>query len=215
MYADYYIWSNDMTFNKAKAMPWITVGVWVCVIWGHSVMNSVASGMESQMVVGLVRGFINWFLSLDFGWVRSILKAHPELSWIFGNNEQLHFYVRKAGHFVEYFILGQLVLRACRRTIDVPRQFAVALCALWICTPFIDETIQLFIPGRDGQIFDMLLDMGGYASGILIALPFIGLAALTRMIATAVAGVKKGEGAAEEDAGGDAGGEAESEGEGE
>lgn len=180
-----------MTFNKTKAMPWIMVAIWICVIWGHSVMKGVDSGMESSAVLGIVRNFANWFFSLDFGWVRNILEKHPEIMLTLENNEQLHFYVRKAGHFTEFFILGLLVLRACRKNITVTRQFIVALNAFWIFVPFVDETIQLFVPGRAGQVSDMLLDMCGYGVALIVSLPFIGLAALIRLIAGNIPSPKK------------------------
>lgn len=36
------------------------------------------------------------------------------------------------------------------------------------CLPFIDETIQLFVEGRSGQITDVWLDMAGIYMGIMI-----------------------------------------------
>lgn len=34
--------------------------------------------------------------------------------------------------------------------------------------PFVDETIQLFVAGRSGQISDVWLDMSGAAAGMAI-----------------------------------------------
>lgn len=34
--------------------------------------------------------------------------------------------------------------------------------------PFVDETIQLFVAGRSGQISDVWLDMSGAAAGMMI-----------------------------------------------
>ena len=38
-----------------------------------------------------------------------------------------------------------------------------------LLVPFVDETIQLFVPGRSGQISDVWLDMAGGAAGFLAA----------------------------------------------
>ncbi len=55
--------------------------------------------------------------------------------------------LRKCAHFAEYAVLGALT--------------AAALC---------DETIQLFVPGRSGQIADVWLDTAGYLTGALLTL---------------------------------------------
>lgn len=55
--------------------------------------------------------------------------------------------LRKCAHFGEYALLGVFT--------------AAALC---------DETIQLFVPGRSGQITDVWLDTAGYLTGALLTL---------------------------------------------
>lgn len=70
--------------------------------------------------------------------------------------------LRKCAHFAEYAVLGALRTSAHfswpRALLPVP--FA-ALC---------DETIQLFVPGRSGQIADVWLDTAGYLTGALLTL---------------------------------------------
>ena len=39
--------------------------------------------------------------------------------------------------------------------------------------PFIDETIQLFVEGRSGQISDVWLDMAGIFIGIIVTVGFM------------------------------------------
>ena len=63
--------------------------------------------------------------------------------------------LRKCAHFAEYAVLGALTAAAL-----LPGTFA-ALC---------DETIQLFVPGRSGQIADVWLDTAGYLTGALLTL---------------------------------------------
>ena len=52
------------------------------------------------------------------------------------------------------------------------------LC-LTAAVPLIDETLQLFTPGRSGQISDVWLDMGGAAAGTVFF--FLAAAALRRV----------------------------------
>lgn len=39
--------------------------------------------------------------------------------------------------------------------------------------PFVDETIQLFVEGRSGQISDVWLDMAGIVTGIMVTAGFM------------------------------------------
>ena len=68
--------------------------------------------------------------------------------------------LRKAAHFSEFGLLG-LLLAQCLRA-----GFALA-----------DETVQLYVPGRSGQVRDILIDFAGAALAV-------GLTLLVRRIRT-------------------------------
>lgn len=75
--------------------------------------------------------------------------------------------VRKNAHFFSYLILGILVangLRSCN--INGYRSFLVALliCILYAVS---DEIHQLYVPGRSGQVKDVIIDSAGALVGIL------------------------------------------------
>ena len=79
------------------------------------------------------------------------------------------FLVRKAAHFTEYAILGVLArglfgsLHAERGVRPLPAGLLVAF------VPVVDECIQLFVPGRSGQLTDVLIDLSGVIVGALLA----------------------------------------------
>lgn len=78
--------------------------------------------------------------------------------------EFLHFLLRKAGHFSEYFVLGILSMLTLSRTELKYKKFCgVVFCVL---VASVDETIQLFVSGRSGQISDVVLDGFGAMCGI-------------------------------------------------
>lgn len=82
------------------------------------------------------------------------------------------FLVRKTAHFTEYAILGILFylnLRHHSGQKQSPKLFALAILfsALYACT---DEFHQLFVPGRTGQPFDVLVDTLGATFGCLVVL---------------------------------------------
>jgi VanZ family protein len=76
--------------------------------------------------------------------------------------------VRKTAHFTEYLILGMLGSAALRPWADSAHRLGTAL--LCIMVPLVDETIQLFVSGRSGQISDVWLDVAGFSSGFLVIL---------------------------------------------
>lgn len=79
------------------------------------------------------------------------------------------FSIRKAAHFLEFAVLGvlaQLMFSGLRRMWRGSILFtAVAGLVIALC----DETIQLFVSGRSGQVEDIWLDLFGAISGVLIA----------------------------------------------
>lgn len=86
--------------------------------------------------------------------------------------ENLSHYLRKAAHFSEYALLGFLAYCAVRfASARVPRfrwllRLPLPFCVLTACA---DELLQRFVPGRSGQLKDVLLDSCGAAFGILLA----------------------------------------------
>ena len=106
--------------------------LWLCVIWGHSMMPAENSGNESNFLSEWLMQYLPWM------------------------ND---FVIRKVAHFVEYAVLGGLLFGAFPqrgRIAVIESVFAGFLAA------FLDETIQLFSPGRSGQISDVWLDLAGF-----------------------------------------------------
>ena len=75
-------------------------------------------------------------------------------------------FVRKTAHFLEYAGLGILLAFNFR-----PRAGAFAgrlrgALEAALVIPFVDETIQLFVEGRSGQVSDVWLDLAGALCGL-------------------------------------------------
>lgn len=80
--------------------------------------------------------------------------------------EEWHYYLRKLGHFVGYFVLSVLLFRAWRATLPLPRlsnwsghwaRIAWFMSTLVAC---LDEWHQTFLATRGGKLEDVLLDAG-------------------------------------------------------
>lgn len=77
------------------------------------------------------------------------------------------FVVRKLGHFTEYFMLGALTqLPPAPHTRRQRWIQAILLCTV----PALDETLQLFVPLREGALRDVAIDIAGATCGLLAAL---------------------------------------------
>jgi VanZ family protein len=75
---------------------------------------------------------------------------------------RFHHYIRKSGHFIEYFIFSLLVLRAIRAgRRDTRLAWALAAIAIVAGYAALDEFHQSFVPGRTAAVSDVLLDTTG------------------------------------------------------
>lgn len=92
--------------------------------------------------------------------VNALTFAFPELK----NVSFLVNIVRKTAHFLEYAIFGFFTARAFKLSKKSPF-FAVLLCGIYAAT---DEFHQTFIPGRSGEVADVLLDTAGATFGAFI-----------------------------------------------
>ncbi len=134
--------------NKKKVILRIIIVLWICLIWGHSLQPANISNKESGAVLTFLINHFPSVFNADTGMV----------------------IVRKSAHFTEYFILGILLccemisyLRGAFKRFSVP-----AVAGLFVS--FIDETIQLFVEGRSGEVRDMWIDFAGVVLGVLITM---------------------------------------------
>ena len=135
--------------------------LWVGFVWGHSLVGGAASSAESGRVVALLRPLFEATGVTDL--------------------DLMTFVVRKCAHFSEYAVLGgiartfwtrvsrELGSRASlsRHRVLLAGLVLTALVFL-LLIPSIDETIQLFVPGRSGSPRDVAIDLAGVATGALL-----------------------------------------------
>lgn len=90
--------------------------------------------------------------------------------------------IRKSAHFAEYAVLGSLLF-CCFKAYGLPFGRRMSLqVILGFFVPFADETIQLFVPGRSGQLSDVWLDCAGAAFGTVCFLTALWLVERRRKI---------------------------------
>jgi VanZ family protein len=85
-----------------------------------------------------------------------------------------HYLFRKTAHFISYGILSALLFRAFRGTANTQRQWRLRWAFLALIISLIvassDEFHQLFTPGREGTLRDVVLDTMGAAFAQIIVL---------------------------------------------
>ncbi len=80
--------------------------------------------------------------------------------------EQISYFVRKNAHFFAYMLLAILTLNALRRSGVRGRKSGALAFVISVLYAISDEVHQLFVPGRSGQVSDVLLDSVGALTGI-------------------------------------------------
>ena len=138
-----------LSFVK-KYWLWIVAVLYTLLIF----RNSFATGQQSgSLSTAITQVFYNF-----------LVKIRITVPF-----DTLHFFVRKAAHFSEFFVLGFLVYQANIRQPLFQKPWICIL--LWmILPPLMDEAIQLFTPGRSGMVTDSLIDMSGYLLAWLLSL---------------------------------------------
>lgn len=135
---------------RAKtSAPWLVATLLlVALIWGNSLVPGEGSGSLSLSVMEAVHGVLR-SVGLPYEWVTNLL-------------------IRKCAHFCEYLLLGVCTSQAIDPGRSVSRGALIATAVFCAFIPSVDETIQLFVAGRSGQVSDVLLDCFGAATGMAL-----------------------------------------------
>ena len=73
--------------------------------------------------------------------------------------------VRKSAHFTLYFILGILVFLFVKEFTVISYKVVLISVIVVLLYSISDEVHQLFVPGRSGEVLDVMIDtMGGFIS---------------------------------------------------
>lgn len=119
---------------------------WPAILWAGAIFLLSTGSFGGEHTSRYILPFLRWLLP----------DASAETL------TQLHFLIRKAGHFFEYFVLSLLVLRGLRGPSSGWR-WRWGMVALLIAAGYaaLDEFHQSFVPGRGAATQDVLLDSAG------------------------------------------------------
>lgn len=129
--------------NKKLVLAWILLALWMAFIFYMSSCNGNVSSDQSGTIVYILHNI----LGIDY-------------------SDKLIFIIRKCAHVSEFFILGILVINLISKyNVKYSYLISFIICVLYAS---IDEFHQLFVPGRSGQVTDVLIDLIGVVLGLLL-----------------------------------------------
>lgn len=123
--------------------------LYIVFVFSNSLTPYDRSSANSSFVLALVQQMLG--------------AVHIGTSWL---TEHM---IRKLAHFGEYTVMGILLYQSMKNLecgIVIRRQLHTAA---FFFIPFADETLQLFVEGRSGQLSDVWLDMSGVLAGTVLA----------------------------------------------
>lgn len=138
-----------MLINVRKLRHWILPIAWMGVIFMFSHQPAAQSSKISSSVTEKVLQIIEHIVP----------NASDEIDW-------WHRFIRKNAHFFIYFVLSGLLIKPLKRQdVNKPILMAFIISVLYAMS---DETHQLFIEGRSGQVRDVLIDSIGAATSLVL-----------------------------------------------
>lgn len=134
----------------------LVILIWMGLIFWFSSRTGVQSGQSSIPITTALSNLIQQGEKIDYS-----------IFW------QIEFYVRKSAHFILYGVLGFLCavyFNHFRVSNKIKFLAATVLTSLYGMT---DEIHQLFVPGRAGKLYDVLVDTLGGILGAAVVVIFI------------------------------------------
>lgn len=133
--------------NKWKSINWLLLIIWMIFIYMMSNQPATVSDSQSGAVIVLLS------------------KIGINMNSIFG--QLANFAVRKSAHFIEYMILAFLIFNVVNLYFNIKQVIIMSIIftSIYAAT---DEFHQLFVPGREGAIRDVIIDTCGGVTLILI-----------------------------------------------
>ncbi len=141
-----------------RIISWLAVVLWMAFIFYLSHQPAAVSNEMSKGVTEVI--------------IETVEKTVPNHAAMSIDVDQWNRIVRKNAHFFAYFVLGLFVIHAMKVSWQRKNGWQNLALALGFCILYaiLDEVHQLFVPGRGGQVKDVLIDAAGAAFGVILYL---------------------------------------------
>ncbi|WP_260526354.1 VanZ family protein [Clostridium botulinum] len=128
---------------------------------GFIFFNSSQDGTESNIRSNTVIEKIATDINEDNINIQSILKTHI-------NRKQFNLLIRKYAHGFEFAILSILLFMSLNFFGLSKRNLIIYILFIVLFSAVMDEFFQLFVPGRNSSVKDIVIDFIGGGVGVLI-----------------------------------------------
>lgn len=140
-----------------KILIWLPAIACAVVIFGFSGQNGENSGNLSRKAAGVIVDIADSVHLVDVRW-----NGRQELI------DKIELPIRKAAHMTEYAVFAVLIYIAL--AFDgvgwhLTKYISFIAAAVFACS---DEFHQLFVPGRNGCVTDVLIDCIGILIGVIV-----------------------------------------------
>lgn len=132
-----------------RYLSWIAAILWMIFIFCLSSQEAEQSNRLSTEVTKVI--------------VSTIEKVAPETDF---DIKSLNNIIRKNAHFFTYLVLCILTMATFRISGASISRSIILASAVCIAYAMMDEVHQLFVPGRGGQVIDVVIDTAGAAVGL-------------------------------------------------
>lgn len=138
--------------NKKQIIAWLVVILWMLLIF---TLSAQPTEQTNKLSIGVTERIMSTEAAID---IDTSDTSNPIVQW--------NAVLRKIAHFSLFLLLGVLVSYALR--ISGMKGYKVYLFAALFCILYAgsDELHQMFVPGRNARIFDVLIDTAGAFVGI-------------------------------------------------
>jgi VanZ family protein len=132
---------------------WLPTVIWICCIFILS--TEVFSANHTSHILGKILRFL--FPAISY---RDIFTVH--------------FFVRKAAHMVEFFIVSILLFRSFRNTYKTKdyKTWTLYSTVTVILVAIVDEMHQWFVASRTSSLIDVGIDITGGLLGLAVCFMF-------------------------------------------
>lgn len=146
---------NKVVYRKMAVTVLTAIFLFVlyCIIFGFSAQDGEqSSGVSEKITIMIVETASDICFDFSQDMIAYLCKALEPV-------------VRKTAHFSEYLLLGAGWYLLYSQWIKKRVLFAM-ICV--VISAALDEFHQTFVPGRDGNVFDVCIDSCGGICGILL-----------------------------------------------
>ncbi|MGA4718476.1 VanZ family protein [Fictibacillus nanhaiensis] len=150
---------------KKILLYWLPVFLWMGIIFYASSQPYEKQDLRPTLSANLDLTIIETlFSSVELHYAGDEISVEA-----LGAAHFLEFFIRKAAHFITYFVLGFLMYRALKHYLLNNRSTWLIAWFMTILYAISDEIHQGFTPNRSPHIEDVMIDATGGLIGILLA----------------------------------------------